>query len=696
MIRYFITCTLALGMFVVPAFSKIEVDSRTAVFIDRREPEPLQLAVKDLTSDLHKVFGHAPVVIHNPAEATPVTIWVAYQYGLPKSVPKPAGWERLRIQTVRSPWRGSPCHEAVVLTGSDVLGAIYAVYQFSQQFLGVDPLYWWTDHPPTPKAEVSVPDNYMETQAPAFHYRGFFINDEDLLTGWRSGIPDGSDISLKTWNRVYEAILRLKGNMVIPGTWIFPYEPQIKEAEERGLFITQHHVNVLGLDTYRWPSNKPYSFITHPQLLEDAWKKSIEQYPPHAKIIWSVGYRGKNDEPFWVVDKGAPKSMAARAHVIQGAVDEEVHILRRIHPHAQIVFNAWMEGARFYREGLLKLPPEVTLVWADDGHGIVQDRGDLKAGEGIYYHVAMIDGRSNHFTEGVPLERIRRQLGRAARIGATRYLIVNTSNLRPVVMTAHAVMDLAWDPKPWIATRSDEAVVYLHNWYREEFGRKAADALVKYYNAYIAAPGKYAKSPGARMGDQFYQTMSRFIIVRLSEGKTAMPKFFRRAPGMPATLAQFASSIESQCAQAAPRWSKALRLAEAARSLVLPSRRLFYQANVLTQVDINLHGNLMLLDVAKAVDAKSTAERIPLIQRARQQDEDVEDALHDADYGKWKGFYTDGDWLENIPLTMNLETGYLSQLKGHGMPENTLIRAADFGFAYHMITAYQGTQHVRF
>jgi hypothetical protein len=29
-------------------------------------------------------------------------------------------------------------------------------------------------------------------------------------------------IALSTWDMVFETTLRLKGNMVVPGTWIFP------------------------------------------------------------------------------------------------------------------------------------------------------------------------------------------------------------------------------------------------------------------------------------------------------------------------------------------------------------------------------------------------------------------------------------------------------------------------------------------
>ncbi len=221
--RCLIVSAFVLTLLPGTALAKVTLSSQTTVLIDPHEPGPIQLAAKDLASDLRKVFGTPVQVVNQRSEAGPVIIVVAFDYNLPARVARPSGWERFRIQAVKKPWPGAPSRQAMVLTGSDVRGTIYAIYQFSQQFLGVDPLYWWTDHPPAYRATVDVPSGFSETQAPAFRYRGFFINDEDLLTEWRSGIPDGADISLETWNRIFEAILRLKGNMVLPGTWIFPY-----------------------------------------------------------------------------------------------------------------------------------------------------------------------------------------------------------------------------------------------------------------------------------------------------------------------------------------------------------------------------------------------------------------------------------------------------------------------------------------
>ena len=232
------------------AYARVAVTPATTILIDSAEPAPLQRAASDLADDFQRVFGQRGRIVHNPAQTGASVIWIALEHNVPKGITRPAGWEFLRIQAVTNPRSGSPAKDGVVLTGSDMRGAIYAVYQFSQQFLGVDPLYWWTDHAPQRRTEASLADGFSMTEGPTWHFRGWFLNDEDLFTGWKPGTADGTGISLALWDHIFEAILRLKGDMVVPGTWIFPYEPQIQAAGERGLIVTQHHVNTLGLDTY--------------------------------------------------------------------------------------------------------------------------------------------------------------------------------------------------------------------------------------------------------------------------------------------------------------------------------------------------------------------------------------------------------------------------------------------------------------
>jgi hypothetical protein len=233
------------------------------------------------------------------AETAPAggsAVVVALNYNLPDGVKRPEGREQLHLRALR---RG------VLLTGSDTRGAIYAVYEFSRRFLKVDPFWWWADHEPSHRASVRVPAVYTQTEGPTFRFRGWFINDEDLLTGWKPGTADKTGIALEVWDKLFEALLRMKGNMIVPGTFLFPYEPQVKAAGERGLIISQHHIEVLGLNTWRWPEGKPYSFFSQPDQLAAAWRRATQQYDPDQEVIWTLGYRGRHDRAFWADDQAA-------------------------------------------------------------------------------------------------------------------------------------------------------------------------------------------------------------------------------------------------------------------------------------------------------------------------------------------------------------------------------------------------------
>ena len=80
-------------------------------------------------------------------------------------------------------------------------------------------------------------------------------------------------------------------------------------------------------------------------------------------------------------------------------------------------------------------------VWPDDmGNGFITDNGKVQAGQGVYYHTAMYTASRNQLSEMIPPGRIYGELGRFARAGATNYLLVNVSDVRPVPLV-HRLRD---------------------------------------------------------------------------------------------------------------------------------------------------------------------------------------------------------------------------------------------------------------
>jgi hypothetical protein len=137
-------------------------------------------------------------------------------------------------------------------------------------------------------------------------------------------------------------------------------------------------------------------------------------------------------------------------------------------------------------------------------------------------------------------------------------------------------------------------------------------------------------------------------------------------------------------------------MADKAKPLIPKDRLDFFQGNILTQVDLHTHFNRMVMNLAEMTQATEKAAKIAKLQAAIKEGEAGAAALHAAEYGKWKGFYTDGDWLLDTPRTLALARTYLDQLEGRPVSENAIIRAKDTGFAYFRITAYQGTQAIQF
>ena len=662
------------------ARAEVKIDGSVTVVESAQASGPVERATKDLLSDFNKVFGTTPRLVTTLAEAGPVSIVIGQGPELPFGLKcsMATDTEAFAFSIVKLPGK----KQAVCLTGADMRGTIFAIYEFSQAYLGIDPMYLWTDKQPEKRGSITLPADFARVYPkPVFRYRGFFPNDEDLLTGWvPAGKGEQTGISPKTWDKVYETILRLKGNMVVPGTWIFPDDAQVHLATERGLIVNQHHAIPLGVNVARWPKDVPYNYSTHPEILERAWTNAVATYKPDEEILWSVGLRGLSDSSYATLDPSVRDNDPLLGERVSAAIADQMKIVRAKYPKAQFVTDLWQEGARLMDKGYLKIPPEVTLVWADTGYGDMQDGGKVAAGQGAYFHVAMMNGEANQLSEMVPVARIQSELGRYIKAGATSYLLVNTSDIRPVAMTTRALMEVAWGGVP----AGGDGDLY-RRWTTEEFGAKSADALTALYREYFAAPAlrPQRNSVGVtptqtevtrEYGDQHYHSeIRRIILDTLSEHQVAAmpsqsPKWTppRVIPAADAEMRKAVLDRDIQeCEGAQTRWDAVWEHAVAAEAVVDPDRRDYYQAAVLTMITINRESNRALMLVAKAVEddeAGRTAQARSEAGDALHALDAVQESMAKAEYGQWKNWYR-GDWLTGVYRTRELVQSYADHLQ---------------------------------
>src|SRR6202012_1910800 len=118
------------------AQSRLTIDANTVIVEAANAPCPVKKAADDLASDMEKVFGRRPPI-------------VASSNGPAIEIGAPTGGATESFSIAA---RGSH----VVLSGADMRGTIYAIYTFSQDWLGVDPMYFWTDKEPAKKSTVAI------------------------------------------------------------------------------------------------------------------------------------------------------------------------------------------------------------------------------------------------------------------------------------------------------------------------------------------------------------------------------------------------------------------------------------------------------------------------------------------------------------------------------------------------------------
>ena len=408
--------------------------------------------------------------------------------------------DRWRLEISRNPSRAvesfaleiSPEERRIEIEASDDLGAIYGIYEFSHQFLGIDPLWFWKEMEPLPLVSFSPESQRIESGLPEFRFRGLFVNDEDLLGRWRpsSGerfqdwpkresvlsqsstlLKDNYEARLlgyytpvvesEAMEMIFEAILRLRGNLVIPASFIDVFNGAeaavIRAAVQRGLYVSQHHVEPLGVSHFgyetwwsRQGQNPQFSYLSDPDSMRAAWRAYAEEWYRLAgnQVIWQLGLRGRGDRPLWDHD---PAAAARAAELFRKAFDDQMEIIRKVDSRETppVTVTLWFEVSRLIQDGDLRLPSNVIRVFADDDKTL-EMKGDFhrtdRGGDlpfGCYVHLA-VWGAGPHLVQGVSPDRIVRIANEIVGKGDTAYAIVNAANLREHVVGLGCWFEQLW------------------------------------------------------------------------------------------------------------------------------------------------------------------------------------------------------------------------------------------------------------
>jgi hypothetical protein len=153
----------------------------------------------------------------------------------------------------------------------------------------------------------------------------------------------------------------------------------------------------------------------------------------------------------------------------------------------------YKEVMGYYNEGL-RVPDDVTLLWAEDNWGNVRRLPTAaerrrSGGAGIYYHFDYHGGpRSYQWINTSPIAKIWDQMSLAKEYGADRIWIVNAGHFnKSSELPLEFFMSLGWDTSRWTQENLDE---FTRRWARREFGPGQADEIARLITAYTRFNGR--------------------------------------------------------------------------------------------------------------------------------------------------------------------------------------------------------------
>ena len=292
------TVWLLLAGFAVAKSNPASVNLAEAAIVYNEADAPLvkQMA-QVMADDIERTSGTRPQVSTRKVSGAKIILGTVNKAGRHRELK--GTWERYAIDTKDG---------NIYITGSDARGLAYGVFHVSEA-IGVNPWYWFADVPvdKNNKRVFEYAENYV-SQSPSIKYRGFFINDEDWgLKTWAEHTYETElgDIGPKTYDRVCELILRLKGNMLAPAmhscTGAFYSHPESQQmADKWGIMITTSHCEPLlfnNASKSEWDKARDgeWNYETNSATILKKLDDRIRETAQYDNI-YTMGMRGLHDE----------------------------------------------------------------------------------------------------------------------------------------------------------------------------------------------------------------------------------------------------------------------------------------------------------------------------------------------------------------------------------------------------------------
>ncbi|RAV98902.1 glycosyl hydrolase 115 family protein [Pseudochryseolinea flava] len=395
--------------------------------------------------------------------------------------------EQFMIFSLKKPMDG--VDHALLIVGSDKRGTIFGMFELSAK-MGVSPWHWWADAPIQSRKNIYVKAGTYTIGEPTVQYRGIFINDEDpALLGWAREKFGGFNHLF--YERVFELILRMKGNYLWPAMWgksLWDDDSlSAPLAHELGVVLSTSHHEPMMRAHVEWDryGKGLWNYDKNKDALQKFWREGMLRSQGYEKVV-TLAMRGDGDEAM-----GESTNIA----LLEKIVSDQRQIIAEVTgtpPEATPqVWALYKEVQDYYDKGM-RVPDDVTLLFCDDNWGQVRilpsmtDR-DRKGGYGMYYHFDFVGGpRSYKWLNTVQIERVWEQMRLTDAYGVHKIWLTNVGDIKPMELPINFFLDFAWNPD---LIKVQDLPEYYRKWSDAQFGgtfaKEIGNILARYtkYNA---------------------------------------------------------------------------------------------------------------------------------------------------------------------------------------------------------------------
>ena len=415
------------------------------------EPQAVKIAAASLVNDFQSVMGFRPttgdkgtILIGTVGSNKQIDQWVKSG----KLADLKGKREKFIITTIDG---------QVVIAGSDRRGTVFGIYELSRQ-MGVSPWYWWMDVPVTKRNYVGILPGTFTDGEPAVEFRGLFLNDEaPCLTTWVKNTFGTNYGDHNFYAKVFELILRLKGNFLWPAMWGWAFyadDPEnLKTADAMGVIMGTSHHEPMARNHQEYARHRQewgaWNYQTNQKKLDQFFREGIERMKGTEDIV-TIGMRGDGDEAM---------SDRADTKLMERIINNQRKIIKEVTGKpAEKTTQVWAlyKEVQDYYDAGLRVPDDVMILISDDNWGDIRrvpvnaKERARKGGWGIYYHVDYVGApRNSKWLNVTQTQQMFEQLSLAYDYGIQRMWILNVGDLKPMEYPITLFMDMAWNPKEY-------------------------------------------------------------------------------------------------------------------------------------------------------------------------------------------------------------------------------------------------------